>query len=405
MTNLLLNNRRIFCLSLIFLFYFVFIDELTDTFLLTLSATILSDSKPDGEQTIAYLLLGLQVICAPLQTGASDGKRRNYLLFSLLFTVISLFLFRLSMLYKSFLILSIAIVLKGFFGNTLPIAWAGIADITARNNIRFFLALSICALAVGSWAPLIVALHFSSDIFYRLTTFLVIAAVVFAIYPFRDSHDTPPVKNEKQIQLPQIFSPHFWATDIKELWHFATRGIGKFCFLSFIFSEISFYQILFRIEMFNNYTCFAYVPLAIGIGYTLGTGALRFITLMDKHVCLIGSLVSLSSIIFTSYFFKSGIHNQPLFITFFALYSFGYALFTPALFSLITPRSHPHLIGKAYGLLESSDSLATLFTLFLIFKMRAISCDLALIISSISILLSFATFFYIFQRLKNPDKV
>lgn len=398
----MLSKKNIFYLSLTLLLYFVFIDELTNTFLLNFSSTILLKSTPEREKKIAYFLLGLQSVASALQTGASDGRRRKSLIFSITITFICLLLFRLSKIYSSFLILSLSVILKGCLGNTLPIAWAGIADITSPRNIRFFLGLSIFALAIGSWGPLAIATDIP-DIFFQLTALLVVIAIFFSVYLFRDSYDIMSAKKEKKLQ--KILSISFWIDDIKELIHFTKDNLRIFCLLSFVFSEISFYQILFRVEMFTNYTCFIHVPLAIGFGYSIGTGLLRFISWKDKYVCLSGSIISLFAIIFMSILFFCGIYSQNLFTTFFALYSLGYALFTPALFSLITPRSHSSLIGKAYGLLESSDSLASLFTFLLIFELNVISCESALIISFISIAISFLAFLHVFRKTNNTIEI
>ncbi len=394
LTKDLYENKQKYFLFLItaILLYFVFIDEVSNTFLINASSKILTEESKIHEHTIVYLLLGLQIIFSPLQSGFSDYYlRRKSIIVSISATLISLILFKLS-INCGVVFLIIPIIIKGALGNTLPIAWAGIADVTKGKNVRFALALSICALAVGSWGSLIVTPFLKINIFFLSILILAIMGVCYAIYPFRDSKDSPKPHFLKRLSPVQLLKG-----ECIGIYNIAKKPLSVFALFSFLFSEISFYQILFRVEVFSSYTCFVHVPLAIGIGYTIGTIALKFFKIKDKLVCLIGLIISVSSILFINFLFALKLENQITFTAFFACYSFGYALFTPALFSLISLRNQPHQQGKIYGIIESIDSLASLITFFIVFIAKELTCNFVLILSTALILISAFFFRFVFK--------
>lgn len=357
------------------------------------SSKILSTINSFPENIIVYLLLGLQIIFSPLQSGFSDYYlRRKSIIISLSATLISVILLKLSINYGVvFLILSIT--LKGFLGNTLPMAWAGIADITQAKNIRFALALSICALAIGSWGSLLILPHLIIDLLFGLVVIILVFGIGAAIYPFQDLEDFP-----KPHFLKNISPLRMIIDESKTIYYISKKPLNFICLLSFFFSEVSFYQILFRIEVFNNYQCFIYLPASIGIGYTSGTLSLKFIKNSDKSVSLIGLVISIISIVVINLLFMLNKENQFSFTLLFACYSFGYALFTPAIFSLITPRKHPHLQGKIYGILDSTDSLASLITFIILFMTKNMVCSFVLLFSTGMILISGVFFIFIYRN-------
>lgn len=123
------------------LLYLVFVDESVDNFAINVSSKIFVENN-----FFVYFLLGLQIIFAPLQAGFSDYYlRKRSLIISVVSTLLSVVLFKFALTY-SFLLVIFAISIKGIMGNSMPIAWAGIADETRNNNFRFALALSICAI-------------------------------------------------------------------------------------------------------------------------------------------------------------------------------------------------------------------------------------------------------------------
>lgn len=374
------------------LLYFVLLDEASDTFLINISSKIFSSEHKPYENWTVYILLGLQIIFSPLQAGFSDFYlRKKSIIISLSATFISVILLKISMNYSP-AVLFCAIILKGVFGNTLPIAWAGIADITRSRNIRFALALSICFLAIGSWGSLLALPYLTTKSFFYLIVVLLSIGIISTIYPFKDFEDTPKpdfLKHKSPLRM--------LVNECTSIYDLSKKPLNFFTLLAFLFSEISFYQILFRIEVFTNYHCFIHIPLAIGIGYTVGTITLKFIKAQDRFVCLSGLILSVISIFTINILFLTKIENQFTFTTFFAFYSFGYALFTPSLFSLITPREHPHLQGKIYGMIESTDSLASLLAFLIVFLSREIPCNLTISISNIIILICAFLFYITFK--------
>src|ERR1700722_12078767 len=132
--------KKRFFYSVAFLpLFFVLLDEAADTYLIHTSSEILSENHSVQEKALIYILLGLQIIFSPLQGGFSDYYlRRKSIIVSLSATLVSVLLLRISDSYGIVFLVS-SIVLKGVLGNTLPIAWAGIADITSGKNVRFAL--------------------------------------------------------------------------------------------------------------------------------------------------------------------------------------------------------------------------------------------------------------------------
>lgn len=218
--------------------------------------------------------------------------------------------------------------------------------------------------------------------FYYTLVFLIIGLII-AIFFFKDVKDKPKAEFiEKKSFLQLIID------ECVGIYHISKKPLNFFVLLSFLFSEISFYQILFRIEVFNYYYCLIPVPLSIGIGYTLGTIFLKFTRASDETVTVIGLIASIVSLALITLISILKIQNTLNFTIFYAIYSFGYAFFTPAIFSIISPKGHPHLQGKIYGILESIDSFASLLTFIFIFSLKKLSCINLLIFSLIMILIS-----------------
>lgn len=394
-------------LAIILLLFFVLIDEVSDTFLVKESSRISASNIWIHEYSLVCLLLGLQTIFSCLQSGFSDYYlRKKSLTISFLATFISIFFLKIASVSSNW-ILIVAIFIKGAIGNTLPIAWSGISDEAVGKNIRFFLGLSICALATGSWTSLIAFSYLTSRILYWSVITILLLAILLTVYYSDPADNLPSIQknNTSETTTESLKNMSFWGLFKKEclnLYQIGKKPLNFLCLNAFLFSEISFYQILFRIEVFETYECFIRVPLAIGIGYTSGTIALKLIeSLKDRLVSAFGILTSIIAILMASIFFGFGYKNQIIFTFLFACYSFGYSWFTPALFSMIMTKEPLHNQGKGYGLLDSADSLASLITFILIFKTNTISCSQSLIISFILMIISGIIFLMSFINDKN----
>ena len=328
---------RPFYLTIPILLYFVLADEVSDTFLVKASSKILANDTWIHEYSIVCFLLGLQIIFASLQSGFSDYYlRRKSMIISMAATLISVFLLKfVSGPYTWLLIISVGI--KGILGNTLPIAWSGISEETKGRDTRFFLALSICALAIGSWGSLIGVPYLSSNVLRRSVIGILIFGIILA-YCYSDPEDTPPSiqENNKGVEPETLKNMSFFGLLIKEclsLYRIGKKSLNFLSLNAFLFSEMSFYQILFRIEVFETYECFVHVPLSIGIGYTAGTIALKFIKpIKDRVASAFGISISIAAILTVNILFGLGNTNKIIFISLFALYSLGYAWFTPLFF-------------------------------------------------------------------------
>lgn len=390
-------SRLFFYLLTAILLFLVFSDEVNNTFLINESSKLLTKTSAINTDTVVYLLLILQILFSPIQAGLSDYYlRRKSLIFSTGCTLLALIFFQISV-NKGIIYLLFAILIKGVGGNTLPIAWAGIADITKGSNFRFILALSICALAIGSWGTLLFTPGSSLEFFFTVSLAFILISIFLSIYPFKDTRISEPRKEAEKISPVQVLKK-----EIISIFHLSKTPFILFTLICFLFSEISFYQVLFRVEVLSSYTCFAQVPLSIGLGYMSGTAILGLLKTEDKYVCLAGLIISFLSIFLISISFIFEFVNIFIFIALFSCYSLGFALFTPSLFSMINPKEQPHLQGKIYGILESTDSLASLLTFCLVFFLNKISCGLALLISTFFIFLTALLFPIVYK--KTPRK-
>jgi len=402
-----MNKKYIYILALLSLLYFVFIDEVSNTYIINSSSKIINSSSWISENTIFCLLLILQIIFSPLQAGFSDYfVRKKSLIISISITLASVILLKLSSKHGvSFLL--IAVIIKGVFGNTLPIAWAGIADESNGKNIRFLIALSIFALAIGSWGSLLLIPRIAPGIFSYVILGILIAGAVIVTTIFSDPADSPSKSDENYADKLQLKKTSILTLIIQEclgLYRIGRKPLNLLALISFFFSEISFYQILLRIEVFDNYPCFMSSPLAIGIGYTAGTVLLKFLKGKNRHVSATGLSLSSISILIITIFFYIGIQNKNIFTLFFSFYSFGYALFTPSLFAIVSSQEALHNQGKCYGLIDSFESFATLCTFIILFLTRRISCTLSLNISLHLIVISAIIFLIVFIKARAYEK-
>ncbi|MBY0529444.1 MAG: hypothetical protein K2P51_04560 [Rhabdochlamydiaceae bacterium] len=100
---------------------------------------------------LSTTMIVLQIFAAPVQAGFSDFYcRKKSLIVSLVFSCLSLILL---IFFKTRNLLSIAplvlvVLMNGILGNTIPLAWAALAD-TQKKNLRFSLALTTGAYSIA----------------------------------------------------------------------------------------------------------------------------------------------------------------------------------------------------------------------------------------------------------------
>jgi MFS family permease len=96
----------------------------------------------------------LQIFFAPVQSGFSDYCRKTSLITALSCSFLSIlpifaacFFLKLPVVFI-FILVEIGLVVESCLGNIIPIAWSALAD-HQKENIRFFLALTVAAYAIG----------------------------------------------------------------------------------------------------------------------------------------------------------------------------------------------------------------------------------------------------------------
>jgi MFS family permease len=393
------NRNKTFRLYLItLLLFFIFVDEAAETSLIKLSA--ITAAKQIGW---IFPLVGLQVLFATFQSSFSDYySRRTSLIISVVVTIISLCFFKISHVY-GFSFLVAALILKGIAGNTIPIARAGLADITLGHNFRFALAMSICAIALGSWGPMFLISYIGGAKLYFLVMVLAAAALLLLLIQEIGDKEHPPSKMQSEDPFYELFKGfkgfiRLFKRDCYVIFNdFLKRPPFSVAMLAYFFAEASFYQILFRLEVLRNYFCFFNVPIELGIGYYVGTAILKFSRMKNKSNIILGAWVSFLCIltVFLMSYFK--FENKIITGSLFGVYSLGFALFIPCLFSAISRRRTPYDQGKIYGLVDSTDTCAAILAFGLVLGLRSISCTTVLFISTILFILSAVTFYGLFR--------
>lgn len=392
------------------LLYLVLVDESSNTFLVRYSSQIVKNNYSNTwiqDYWLMIFLFLLQIVFSALQSGFSDYYiRRRSVTLSIFATLVSVILLKTHLvLYTPVLFLSIAI--KGILGNTLPLAWSSIADETKGRNTRFYLAISICALAMGSWGPLITFSYIPSKVLWGFIALGLISGIVLT-FCYSDSkdvfHSNGKNGKEKLEPLKEKSLFNLLQEECHHLYRIVKKPENFLGLLAFLFSEISFYQILFRVEVLDTYQCFATIPLSVGIGYTLGTVFLKFIqSIKDRIVSAIGISISLLAISIASGAFYLGGINKIFFTFLFSFYSFGYSWFTPALFSMIMDKETSHNQGKGYGLIDSVDTIAALITFVLIFQTNCLFCFECIIMSLLLLIISFIIFSLCFLKYRKLE--
>ncbi len=325
--------------------------------------------EPAFANNFAYMtnkLVIIQIFFAIFQSSISDLYcRKKMLVISILFTLVSLFLFKEAMNLGSTVLLNIAIWTLGTVGNVVPIAWAGIADISEKREMRFKLSLSILSIAVGAYLTLIIEPQYSfKALFYW--NLLVLVSVLCTSFFFQDLRADK--KNGK------INPWKSFIHEMKGLKLILSKSFNRWAFLAFFFSEVAYYQIFFRVETLHNDPMLNNaVPYAVAGGYTVGSFIVKIIHTKGREVVSYGLIFLFLTILFTVVLSVLGALNIIIFAILFTLLNIGVAIFTPSLFALISPINEPHEQGKIFGLLDSAESFATILAYVLVFSLSQIA--------------------------------
>ncbi len=309
-------------------------------------------------------VLTLQSLAAPIQASFSDLYcRKKSLVFSLSATSITIILlFLLNLTIVKFLpILIILSFIKGGFGNTIPLSWAAIAD-TQNSNYRFSFGLSTASYAVAYALLVFQEFYIKEQIAIAIMIVFYILIIYFCIKAFtdiRDKNSRGTLKNSRFLDL-----------IIKEI-KLLINDLKKTYMLSAIFAfllwEIAIYCILLLYVDFKIQQFF-WVAITISVGYLTGILALKFCNrVSDSMMSRIGFLFgSVSLLPFYVDFLFSHIPNFSLLAGCFYFYTIGIAILPATLFSMLAKGAAYHEQGRVYGLIESTDTIALLISIFIV---------------------------------------
>ncbi len=370
---------------------FIFIDETCNNYIFNIFA-----HKPAFAEFVLFsCFLLLSIIASPIQSGYSDFFcRKRSLVVSLscsLLALVCAFFSTENSLFP-FLLLAVAILAKGGLGNNLPLAWAAIADIRAKN-FRFSFGLSTAAMAFGYLVLICLKKLFNTGGSTIIVLLLFMVLIYFCVRKFQDIRDrkTPLDAIEPP---PSQYSPqheeNFWNRLRNEI-SFIIRDFLKDrrtrkALVAFMLWEISFYSALI-VDVDIEIRDFNHLSVSMLLGYLLGVVLLKFSSKRtDDQMIKIGyylSILSLVPVFVIGPFFNMNI----TIICCYFVYSLAAAFLAPSLFSILSRERKPHEQGKIYGLIDSSDTIA-----FLIASIAAMSYHFLQIGPVYLVLFSFIAF-------------
>lgn len=299
-------------------------------------------------------LLCLQIIASPIQAGLSDiyGRKKG-LIVSLSATLLSLIILFLhsSRLLPYFLILILTSLVKGLFGNTIPIVWSAIGD-TDNKNERFFFAISEAGYAFGYLLLLLFSKKLTDSTWLILLSLISPILIYFCNKKFKDIKDDECQQHSSFYEC-AINEPRLIINDLQN------RSLRLLSY-SFTLWEISLYCILILYTDFNNLGS-SYVGASMMFGYIIGSFTMKFTTRTSNNTMIkIGYIISLLSLVpyvVTSMLFKDIYY---LLVIGYFFHAIGNAILCPTLLSLVSNGVEPRQKGKRFGILESFDTFAFL---------------------------------------------
>ncbi|MCH9634045.1 MAG: hypothetical protein S4CHLAM7_07830 [Chlamydiae bacterium] len=322
--------------------------------------------------------LTVSILASPIQAGFSDylGRKKS-LIISISVTLICLFilLFINSSSLPLFTILATIALLKGLFGNTIPIAWGAIGDID-RKNERFFFAISEAAYAIGFLLILLFNLVLSSNSLIFILILAFVVQIYFCVKYFIDPKDFDKNKyegeedknldNKKNREKEEHFIKHL-AREPKLIFQDLKKRTLRLICLSFIFLEISLYIILILYTDFPGLN--SLVPILMMAGYLLGSGMMKFCKkISNKDMIRFGFILSVFPLLIYVILYLIFKDNTYILISSYFIHSIGNAILSPTILAEIGTGLKPHQKGKRYGLLDSSDAIALLAASLLIIE-------------------------------------
>jgi MFS family permease len=340
------------------LIFFILADVIGDNSIVQIFGT----QPPFSALMLSMGFLVMQILAAPIQAGFSDFYcRRKSLIVALSFSFLSfVFLFFTKTEGSSSILLFVLILLiKGALGNTVPLSWSALAD-TQEKNLRFSLALSTGAYAIGYMVLAVLNMHgisggrsnqfwLSSDI---ISAILFVLSVAFCVLFFRDVRDRKEHLEYKNRKLEYLKLAHSESTALlKDMRHFSTQ-MGLLAYFLWATSQ---YSVLILLADFQ--TKYTTIVILMMCGYLVGVAILGFCRKVKDGIIIRSAFViTISS--FVLFFVLNPFMNDiqiPLSISYF-FFTLGNAFLSPSILSLFSKERALHQQGKGFGLIVSADS-------------------------------------------------
>ncbi len=389
-------------MPIIFIILIIFLNIIADQ---SINTILIESIQPLDKNFRGWLTTSFIMISIPgslLLAGWSDFHcRRKTIIFALFFAFLS---FIAMIMYKTLDINGfgiIALFTKALLGNVTPICFAILADIISKKRFRNALALALVAYSIGIWAPIYFrnSLETESSFFFlfaAITVILIVCTILF-VKDYKMDH----VESRQKVVSLKLFAT-FLKKDTKLILLFLISPIIASAILCFFLGEVSYYQFLLRGELLSKASFYASQALVLATGYYIGTtiflilGWLNVREIICIKIGLFISLASLGAIIFEHSLHLINSHMNILV----ALFSIGFSFVTPSLFASISKISRTKEQGKIFGLMDSTDTLATLSSELIIKRTKFFPIWLILFFSFLIFSLS-CTFFIRFLKKYN----
>jgi MFS family permease len=390
------------------LILFILADVVADNSILQ----VFGNQTPINALLLSTGILLLQVFSAPLQAGLSDFYcRKKSLLTSLscsFFSIILLF-FMGSIGSASLIFFILVAIIKGVFGNTVPLSWAALAD-TQEKNLRFSLALSTGAYAIGYMVLALSNMHsmrHENEHLFKLQetipiTLFIISIIYCALF-FKDIRDrkTHPLHTNTLNEYLKIGRSEF-SSLVKD----STRPSTRFGLLAYLFWSTSQYSVLILLTDFQ--TKYTDTVILMMLGYLSGVAILWMCKkTKDEKMIRTGFIIT---IFFFCFFFigkNFTAQNNILLSVLLFFTTMSNAFLSPSILSLFAKERSLHQQGKGFGLIVSADSFGFLIASITVILLANINKELEyiLLFSFVSFLLSWIPYLRYEKTRINLDKL
>ncbi len=390
------------------LIFFILADVVADNSILRVFGAHSSSSA----FMLSMGMLILQMVAAPIQAGFSDFYcRKKSLIVALTVSLISLlFLFyAMSPGSLSIIILAFVALMKGTFGNTVPLAWGALAD-TQEKNLRFSLALSTGAYAVGYMVLAISSMYGAKKIsgyswlsLEGMPIIIFVVCILCCAFFFRDVRDK---KMRFEIHNKKIAFLRLAHSEFKALLQDVYQRSTRLGLLAYFLWATSQYSVLILLTDFQ--TQYIDTVIVMMLGYLIGVAILGFCKkIKDEKIIRSAFVITISSLSLYFVFinFTKNIHLLISVCYFF--YTIGNAFLSPSILSLFSKDRELHKQGQGFGLIVSADSGGFLFAsiVAILFGFFKISFNYIVLFSFIAFVISWIPYSIYEKIRKDADRI